>query len=325
LTLFLPTRRTSCSRSDGSDLHPERAVSLLGRRRSPSEPDSVESADDTTVLDAVAPAPPKRNLWVATVVGLTIFAVVLWAAYWNELLFTAGLYVVCILATIEWRAALLASGRRVSQWPITVAIVGMGIATWFAQAEGLIVALLVGCAGVVAWRVVDERIENTLADSLASMFTLLWIPFLASFFVLMEQADDGWVRVFIVIVAVTGNDTGALIAGMAFGKHKMAPRVSPNKTWEGFAGGIVLGTAAAAVLSYYVLEGNWWVGALAGAAAAIGGVIGDLAESAIKRDISVKDMSSFLPGHGGILDRIDSMLVAAPVAYVVFALLLGSS
>jgi len=213
----------------------------------------------------------------------------------------------------------------VSQWPITVAIIGMGVATWAALAEGLIVALLVGCAGVVAWRVVDERIENTLADSLASMFTLLWIPFLASFFLLMEQAHNGWQRVFIVIFAVSGNDTGALAAGMAFGKHKMAPRISPNKTWEGFAGGIVLGTVAAAVLAYFIFDGQWWVGALAGAAAAVGGVVGDLAESAIKRDISVKDMSSFLPGHGGILDRIDSMLVAAPVAYVVFALLLGTT
>ena len=293
-------------RSDGADHQADHALSI----------------EDTVVI---APVPPKRNLWVATSVGTTILIGSLFLAWWKPLGFTIGLYAVCILATIEWRSALRASGRRVSQWPITVAIIGMGVATWAAQAEGLIVALLVGCAGVVAWRVVDERIENTLADSLASMFTLLWIPFLASFFVLMEQAHDGWERVFIVIIAVSGNDTGALIAGMAFGKHKMAPRISPNKTWEGFAGGVVLGTVAAAVLAYFIFDGNWWVGALAGAAAAVGGVVGDLAESAIKRDISVKDMSSFLPGHGGILDRIDSMLVAAPVAYVVFALLLGTT
>ena len=293
-------------RSDGADHQADHALSI----------------EDTVVI---APVPAKRNLWVATSVGTTILIGALFLSWWSPLGFTIGLYAVCILATIEWRSALRASGRRVSQWPITVAIVGMGVATWAAQAEGLIVALLVGCAGVVAWRVVDERIENTLADSLASMFTLLWIPFLASFFVLMEQAHDGWQRVFIVIIAVSGNDTGALAAGMAWGKHKMAPRISPNKTWEGFAGGVVLGTVAAAVLAYFIFDGRWWVGALAGAAAAVGGVVGDLAESAIKRDISVKDMSSFLPGHGGILDRIDSMLVAAPVAYVVFALLLGTT
>ncbi len=201
----------------------------------------------------------------------------------------------------------------------------MGVATWYAQAEGLIVALLVGCAGVVAWRVVDERIENTLADSLASMFTLLWIPFLASFFVLMVQAHDGWQRVFIVILAVSGNDTGALAAGMAFGKHKMAPRISPNKTWEGSPAAFCSGRSPRQCSGTSSLTARGSLGALAGAAAVIAGVVGDLAESAIKRDISVKDMSSFLPGHGGILDRIDSMLVAAPVAYVVFALLVGTT
>ena len=181
-------------RSDGSDHQMERTVDL----------------DDTAVVPAT---PPKRNLWVATGVGTLILIGALVGAWWSPLAFTIGLYVVCIGATVEWRSALRASGRRVSQWPITVAIVGMGVATWYAQAEGLIVSLLVGCAGVVAWRVVDERIENTLADSLASMFTLLWIPFLASFFILMVQAHDGWQRVFIVIIAVSGNDTGALAAG----------------------------------------------------------------------------------------------------------------
>ena len=311
-------------------------MKLLGRRR--NEPNNRDretlgvmpatasgNNDDTTVMAAIPAIPLKRNLWVATAVGSTIMVGALLGAWWSDLAFTIGLYIVCIGATIEWKAALEKSGRRVSQWPITVAILGMGVATWYGQAEGLIVALLVGCAGVVAWRVVDERIENTLADSLASMFTLLWIPFLASFFVLLEQADDGWTRVFIVIFAVTGSDTGALASGMLFGKHKMAPRISPNKTWEGFAGGIVLGTVASSVLAFYILDGAWITGAIVGAAAAVAGVVGDLAESAIKRDISVKDMSSFLPGHGGILDRIDSMLVAAPVAYVLFALILGSS
>jgi len=295
---------------------------LLGKRA------SVSASETTATTDAVLtqPAPsPKRNLWLATAIGLALFGLVLYGAWASPLAFTIGVYLVCLGATFEWKTALLTSGRRMSQWPISVAIVGMGIATWYGEAEGLIVALLVGCAGVVAWRVVDERIENTLADSLASMFTLLWIPFLASFFVLLEQAHNGWQRVFIVIFAVVGNDTGALAAGMLFGKHKMAPKISPNKTWEGFAGGILLGTIASAVLAYFILDGAWITGALVGAAAAGAGVIGDLAESAIKRDISVKDMSSFLPGHGGILDRIDSMLVAAPVAYVAFGLLLGTS
>jgi phosphatidate cytidylyltransferase len=230
-----------------------------------------------------------------------------------------------VAGVLELRTAFSRRSREVSVVPIVLATVGLGVATWFGAAEGLAVAALVGSAGVVAWRVVDERIENTLADALTSVLTLMWVPFLASFLLLMELADDGWMRVLVVLFAVAGNDTGGLYAGMAFGKHKMAPKVSPKKTWEGFAGGLLLGTVAAATLSFFLFDGRWWIGALVGLASCLASVVGDLAESALKRDIRVKDMSSALPGHGGIMDRIDSLLFAAPVAYVVFALLIGSS
>ena len=198
------------------------------------------------------------------------------------------------------------------------------MATHFAKPEGLVVALLVGCAGVVAWRIGDERMDNTLADSLAGVLTLLWIPFLASFLYLLELADDGWMRVIIVVLAVVGNDTGALVFGMLFGKRKLLPRVSPAKTWEGAIGGVFVGTSAAAVASWFFLDGDWHIGAAVGVACTVAAIIGDLAESALKRDIRVKDMSQALPGHGGILDRIDSLLFAAPVGYVVFAIFLGT-
>jgi phosphatidate cytidylyltransferase len=207
---------------------------------------------------------------------------------------------------------------------VIAATVGLGVATNFAQAEGLVVALLVGCAGVVAWRIGDERIENTLADSLAGVLTLLWIPFLGSFLFLLELADDGWQRVIIVVLAVVGNDTGGLVSGVMFGKHKLLPRVSPAKTWEGAVGGLLLGTLAATVAAYFFFDGEWYIGTAVGAACAMAAVMGDLAESALKRDIQVKDMSTALPGHGGILDRIDSLLFATPVGYVVFAIFLGT-
>ena len=265
-----------------------------------------------------------RDMPAAATVGLVLLAATVGAAYFHKLAFAALLYLFVIGAVIEWKRALERHGRRIPIVPLVAATVGLGFATYFGKAEGLVVALLVGCAGVVAWRIGDERIENTLADSLAGVLTLLWIPFLASFLFLLEIADDGWQRVIIVVLAVVGNDTGALAVGVRFGRHKLLPRVSPAKTWEGAIGGLLVGTVAAAVAAFFFFDGDWYIGAAVGFACAIAAAIGDLAESALKRDIQVKDMSSVLPGHGGILDRIDSLLFAAPVGYVVFAIFLGT-
>lgn len=304
------------------------------------KPSTVRNADaeETSVLAAIgdepteainggsiAPAASKgRNLKVATLVGLPLFFLILFTAWWSQLAFAVVVYGVCIAGALEWGRALARRGRRIPMIPIIAAIIGMGVSTWYALAEGLVVALLVGCAGVVAWRLSDERIENTLADSMASMLTLMWIPFLASFMLLLEIPEDGWRRVFIVIIAVAGNDTGGLFFGKLFGKHKLLPRVSPAKTWEGMAGGLGLGMVAATVAAYFLFDGAWYIGAVVGLVASIAAVVGDLAESAIKRDMNIKDMSDAIPGHGGVLDRLDSMVFAAPVAYVFFAIFLGT-
>ena len=281
------------------------------------EPPNPETSPPTTVK-------PGRNMPVATAVGLALLALAVGAAYVHPLAFAVLLYGFAVGAVIEWKRALERHGRRIPLVPIVAATLGLGVATYYDKPEGLVVALLVGCAGVVAWRIGDERAENTLADSLAGVLTLLWIPFLASFLFLLELADDGWMRVVVIVVAVVGNDTGALIAGVKFGKRKLLPRVSPAKTWEGAIGGVALGTIAAAVAAAIFFDGQWYIGAAVGLASAIAAVIGDLAESALKRDIQIKDMSSVLPGHGGILDRIDSLLFASPVGYVVFAMFLGT-
>lgn len=301
-----------------------------------ADPVTVDAIDDPRI-DPQTPRPVEspvpqvapvsrggRNMPVAAAVGIGLLTLTVAAAWWDPLAFTLLACLFSLAAVAEWRSVLAKQARQVPFIPVALATVGFMVATWYDGPEGLVVALMVGCAGTVAWRVVDERIENTLADSLASMLTLLWIPFLAAFLVLLVLADDGWHRVLVVILAVAGADSGGLFAGMLFGRHPMAPRVSPKKTWEGFAGGIVLGTLAASVAAYFFYDGQWWIGALVGAACVVAAALGDLAESAVKRDIQVKDMSSLLPGHGGIMDRIDSLLLAAPVAYVVFALLQGA-
>ena len=288
----------------------------------PGDPEASDEQQDQP--SPKAPQSSGRDMPAATTVGLTLLALTVGAAYFHKLAFAVLLYIFAAGAVIEWKRALERHGRRIPIVPLIAATAGLGVATYYGKAEGLVVALLVGCAGVVAWRIGDERIENTLADSLAGVLTLLWIPFLASFLFLLELADDGWQRVIIVVLAVVGNDTGALVAGVRFGRHKLLPRVSPAKTWEGAIGGVLVGTAAASVAAYFFFDGKWYIGAAVGFASAVAAAIGDLAESTLKRDIQVKDMSSVLPGHGGILDRIDSLLFAAPVGYVVFAIFLGT-
>ena len=285
----------------------------------------VQEESDGNAAPLEEPRPkPGRDMRAAAVVGLLLLAATVGASYIHPIAFAALLYTFSVGAVIEWKRALERHGRRIPMVPLVAATVGLGVATYYGNAEGLVVALLVGCAGVVAWRIGDERIENTLADSLAGVLTLLWIPFLASFLFMLELADDGWQRVIIVVLAVVGNDTGALAAGVRFGRHKLLPRVSPAKTWEGAIGGLVVGTVAASVAAFFFFDGAWYIGTAVGAACAVAAAIGDLAESALKRDIQVKDMSTALPGHGGILDRIDSLLFAAPVGYVVFAMFLGT-
>ncbi|BDZ61439.1 hypothetical protein Lsed01_01247 [Demequina sediminis] len=304
------------------------AESALVTRRA-GEDDVVDPVDVAVPLSGAMPvATPRRagrNLWLASAVGIVLAIGALVAAWWNPLVFAVTIYAFCIAAVIEWRAALARHGMHVSIAPVIMATVGMGVATWYGGGEGLVVALLVASAGVVAWRIVDDRIENTLADSLVGILTLTWIPFLASFMLLLELADEGWKRVVILILAVILNDTMALFTGMLFGRRKLAPRVSPKKTWEGAIGGAAFGVAAATVAAFALLDGRWWIGTAVGLGAVVAAVLGDLAESALKRDISVKDMSSAIPGHGGVLDRLDSMLPAAAVAYLIFALLLGTS
>jgi phosphatidate cytidylyltransferase len=267
----------------------------------------------------------SRNLLSATIVGILLLGLVLGLAYFAPAGFTVLVYLLCLAMLPELKRAFARQGRVLSLIPISAATIGMGVSVWYQGREGLIVALLVGAGGTIAWRLVDEWVEDSLHDALADVLTLVWIPFFASFAALLVQSEGGWVRVCVLVAALAGNDTGALFTGMAIGRHKLAPRISPKKTWEGAIGGIIIGTGAATGVWYLFMdEGEWWLGAAVGFAATVAAIFGDLVESAIKRDTDLKDMGGILPGHGGVLDRLDSALLAAPVAYVVFAHFLGT-
>jgi phosphatidate cytidylyltransferase len=163
--------------------------------------------------------------------------------------------------------------------------------------------------------------QGYLADTSASLFLIAYVPLLGSFVGLMLAGDQGVARVVTFVLVVVMSDLGGYVGGVLFGRHPMAPVISPKKSWEGFGGSIVFSTAAAILTAIFGLNTHWWVGLILGPLLVVAGTIGDLVESLIKRDLGIKDMSSFLPGHGGVMDRLDSLLLAAPVGWLIMYLL----
>ena len=161
-----------------------------------------------------------------------------------------------------------------------------------------------------------RRRDGYVRDVTASVFVLAYLPLPATFVALMLARPDGSRRVVIFVALAVCSDVGGYFAGILLGKHPMAPRISPRKTWEGLAGSLLAGLIGGAILLVTLLHGHWWQGALLGIAAVAAAVLGDLAESMIKRDLDIKDMGHILPGHGGVMERIDSLLIVAPVAWL---------
>ena len=284
------------------------------------------------------PAPPKdhgragRNLRAA--IGS---AVVLLAAIGASLAFwkTAFLLIVAaavVVAIWELRQGLMTREIDLPEQPLMVGGVVMVVVAYFYGAPALVTATAVSGLVTMLW-LLRRGVEGYVQTATASIFTLVYVPFLGSFVALMlseggvrdlEPWDDG-VRGIVVFILVTiASDIGGYVAGVLFGRHPMAPAISPKKSWEGLAGSVVSCVAAGWLLVVHLLDGPWWVGVVLGLIAAVMATLGDLCESVMKRDLGVKDMSQVIPGHGGLMDRLDSILATiAPVwlllHYTVFA------
>jgi len=186
----------------------------------------------------------------------------------------------------------------------------------------LVTATAVTALVIMLW-LLRRGIDGYVMNSTASVFSLVYVPFLGSFVALMLREggisgggiDNAGVQGIITFVLVTiASDIGGYIAGVLFGKHPMAPVISPKKSWEGFVGSVVFCVVVGWALVVYLLDGSWWVGVLLGLIAVVMATLGDLCESVIKRDLGIKDMSQVIPGHGGLMDRLDSLLATiAPI------------
>jgi phosphatidate cytidylyltransferase len=262
-----------------------------------------------------------RDLPVAVVVGVTLIAVVVASLFVRKEAFVL-LAVIAVGAGL-WELA-QAFGRRGIHFPLLPLIVGdVGIlvSAYAAGAEALFVAFLLTVGGVVVWRVLDGNGEAALRDATAGAFAAAYLPFLAGFVMLLLAMPDGASRVLLFILLCVASDTGGYAVGSLIGRHPLAPSVSPHKTWEGLLGSVVLACVVGVVGLQLLFKGDPSVGVFLGVATVVTASIGDLAESMLKRDLELKDMGSLLPGHGGVLDRIDSMLLTAPAVYLILNVL----
>jgi phosphatidate cytidylyltransferase len=222
----------------------------------------------------------------------------------------------------EMTRALRAAGADAPLIPLIAGSLLMIGLAWYDGPDALMLGLLATLLASVIWRIADGHAAFR-RDLTASILTAVYVPFLLGFSVLLllPDTDHGKWRVLCTLFAVVLSDTGGYAAGVFLGKHKMAPSISPGKTWEGFAGSICASAIGSGLLLYFLLDIPSYWGLLFGAVISVVAVTGDLAESMLKRDLGIKDMSNLLPGHGGVMDRLDSILFAVPTAYVLFALI----
>ncbi|MET1044236.1 MAG: phosphatidate cytidylyltransferase [Microbacteriaceae bacterium] len=321
--------------TDGPD-RPPRRVAKRDRKKSEFEVFAHDAraeletqlAATRAQIDAIEERIEKRtgrNLIMAILIGLVLGAILLVSLLVITELFMAFAAVLACLAAFELASALRFAGRDVPRLPVVLATLAVMPATFYWQGTGQWLAILGGMLFVTLWRLAetawpDRRPSgrDLLRDIGGGLMVLGYVAFLASFAVLLVAQEGGqwWVLAFLIIVVAT--DTGAYASGLIFGKHPMAPKISPKKTWEGFAGSAVAAVIAGVLLALFMIDQPWWMGVIFGLVMLATGTMGDLTESLIKRDLGIKDISTWLPGHGGFLDRLDSILTSAIAAYLVY-------
>lgn len=266
-----------------------------------------------------------RDLPAAIGVGLGLGVVILASLFVYKPAFV-GVIVVAVVVGLWELTSRLAERKdiKVPLVPLAVGGTAMVVAGYARGAEGAWIAMALTALAVLVWRMTDSA-EQYLRDVTAGVFAAFYVPFLATFVALMLAADDGAWRVLTFLLLTVVSDTGAYAVGWRFGSHKLAPRISPGKTREGLLGAVAFAMAAGALCTHFLIDnGSWWQGLVLGLAVAVSATLGDLGESMIKRDLGIKDMGTLLPGHGGIMDRLDSLLPTAPVVWLLLVVFVGS-
>jgi phosphatidate cytidylyltransferase len=262
------------------------------------------------------PSPPQkqsragRNLPAAIASGVVLgAAIVLSLLFWKPA-FMAIVVAAVLIAVWELGQAFGTGDIRLTREPVMAGGVVMVLSAYLFGAPALVTATAVTALGTMLWRL-RGGVPGYVMDVTAAVFTIIYVPFLGGFVALLLAEDRGELAILTFILVTIASDIGGYAVGVIAGKHPMAPVISPKKSWEGFAGSAVSCVVVGWLTVDLLLDGEWWVGVLLGLIAVTMATLGDLCESVMKRDLGIKDMSQIVPGHGGLMDRLDSLLATA--------------
>lgn len=260
-----------------------------------------------------------RRLFSSILIGLLLLGIIFSTLHYFPFGFALVVTLAFAISAHELINAYTKSGVRLHHWLLIAANVAVMLSAWFFGVEGILIAAAIGAIlNLIA--VLFAGPTDFARISAETLFSLFYLGVLPSFIILLAGDSDGFALVSMLVILVGFNDTFAYLTGVLIGKHRMAPKLSPKKSWEGFVGGLIATSAVSAYAFENLLEKPWWLGLSAGAVGVIAATFGDLIESALKRDFGIKDMSSFLPGHGGMLDRLDSAIVTGPTLWILLEL-----
>ncbi|GAA0839108.1 hypothetical protein GCM10009525_49910 [Streptosporangium amethystogenes subsp. fukuiense] len=263
-----------------------------------------------------------RNLPAAVAVGLALAAVTIASLYFVKVLFLVVVIAAVGVGVTELVRSFEEREIRIPLIPVLVGMAAMLTGAYWGGPAALVGVFAMTVLVLMIWRMFLGT-ENYVRDITATVLVVVYPSLLAGFAaLLLAHPTKGADLVLVFIATTVASDIGGYFAGISLGRHKMSPTISPKKTWEGFAGSALACMAVGGWLVAWLLKDDIWKGVLLGAVVVVFATLGDLVESVIKRDLGVKDMSSVLPGHGGMMDRLDSLVVALIPVWVLFTLLL---
>ena len=294
----------------------------------PAKPEAKPAAEPEAKPAAKPPGRVStgRNLPVAIGVGAVLGGLVVLTLLTVKATFLIYVGVALAIALSELAGALAKRDIRVPVIPVAAGGAAILTCLYWLGAQDALAALALTVLAIFFWRLPGGA-SGYVKDVMAGVFAVIYLPFLASFVVAMLVPADGPRRVLTFVILTVCSDIGGYFAGITLGRggrHLMAPAISPKKTWEGFAGSVVACLIGGALCLPLLLHGHAWQGVITGAAAVLAAIGGDLVESMIKRDLDVKDMGTLLPGHGGVLERLDSLLAVAPVVWLLLFVFIGA-